>query len=161
MSCDDYNIKGWKTLNRLPPSNSTVHAERQTCHCYLCCQYELKPSVLQCILSPLAPFTHIANAEIEIETANLHTVKLREGKWYPKEGPCSFRQDWWILRFMAGCNMWLLPFSPHSPVGWTLSKSQPSPHCFPLTKITDALHPSLLPHHEGGSKSWGSHVLLF
>lgn len=32
------------------------------------------------VLSPLAPFTHMANAEIEIETANLHMVKLREGR---------------------------------------------------------------------------------
>lgn len=159
MSCDDYNIKGWKALNRLPSSNSAIHTERQTCHCYLCCQYELKPSILQCVLSPLTPFTHMANAEIEIETANLHMVKLREGRWYNKGLAALGRIDGFYDLWQ--CNLWLLPFSPHSPVGWTLRKSQPSPRCFPLTKITDALYPALLPHREKGGKSWGSHVLLF
>lgn len=34
----------------------------------------------KCISGPLAPFTHVANAETKTEVPNLHLKKLRAGR---------------------------------------------------------------------------------
>lgn len=87
----------------------------------ICSIFSLKHHLceLHCVF---APSSHVANVQ----------------RQKPRFLPCPYEEaerggllaGLWILPFMAACNMWPLAFSPHSPVCWTLSKSQPLPLCF-------------------------------
>lgn len=61
----------------------------------------------ECILSPLAPFTGKCRDRNrpKLGCPNLHMKKLRQGE-VTFLGPCSFWQDWLILPFISGCNLW-------------------------------------------------------